>query len=137
MCHVSRVTCHVSQKKRVKKIKNKKYNYGKSGGASRSRVCYQRGLPRLVLGSKRVLSKTLHIKLCTHIRGKRLTRLAIRDYIVYFQFCNTMVNAYIDSFVWSGLPIFKLSGEESRFKEFSEVATGFSRSPTLASFCLL
>ena len=40
MCHVSRVTCHMS---RVTK-KN-----GKSGGASRLRVCYQRGLPRLVL----------------------------------------------------------------------------------------
>ena len=55
-CHVSPVTCHMSTKKNwtfflfiylyffflcKKKI-------GKSGGASRWRVCYQRGLPRLV-----------------------------------------------------------------------------------------
>ena len=50
MCHVSRVTCHVSRVNChmsfffffiVKKI-------WQSGGASRWRVCYQRGLPRLV-----------------------------------------------------------------------------------------
>ena len=48
MCHVSHVTCHMScvtchvscVTKQSKKLKN--------GGASRSRVCYQRGLPRLV-----------------------------------------------------------------------------------------
>ena len=41
-CHMSHVTCQVSQKKKKKKME-------KSGGASRLRVCYQRGLPRLVL----------------------------------------------------------------------------------------
>ena len=40
MCHVSHVTCRMS-------MSHKKN--GKSGGASRSRVCYQRGLLRLVL----------------------------------------------------------------------------------------
>ena len=44
MCHVSCVTCHVSHVMRhvshVKKNNN--------GGASWWRVCYQRGLPRLV-----------------------------------------------------------------------------------------
>ena len=49
-CHVSRVTCHLSHVIFLfyiyifflrKKI-------GQSGGASRWRVCYQRGLPRLV-----------------------------------------------------------------------------------------
>ena len=71
MCHVSRVmcqlptvTCHLSHVKTIffyfffieeEKIneKNKK-NYlsqriRQSGGVSRWRVCYQRGLPRLVL----------------------------------------------------------------------------------------
>ena len=57
MCHVSRVTCHLShvtcQVSNKKKITNlKKWNFqnkiGKSGGAFRWRVCYQRGLPRLV-----------------------------------------------------------------------------------------
>ena len=49
-CHVSRVTCHMSH---VTCHKKNIYIYikknGKSGGASRLRVCYQRGLPRLVL----------------------------------------------------------------------------------------
>ena len=41
-CHLSRVTCHVKKKKIIlEKI-------GQSGGAGRWRVCYQRGLPRLV-----------------------------------------------------------------------------------------
>ena len=38
-CHMSGVTCHVSDKKK-KKLQ--------SGEASLGRVCYQRGLPRLV-----------------------------------------------------------------------------------------
>ena len=49
MCHVSPVTCHLSPVTfflfifflSLKKI-------GQRGGASRGRVCYQRGLPRLV-----------------------------------------------------------------------------------------
>ena len=55
MCHVSRVTCHPSPVTCQKYylnilIKKKKHskNIGQSGGASRWRVCYQRGLPRLV-----------------------------------------------------------------------------------------
>ena len=62
MCHVSRVTCHLSPvtghmskyiflniffiQKKTKKWRGKKI--GQSGGANRRRVCYQRGLPRLV-----------------------------------------------------------------------------------------
>ena len=53
-CHLSHVTCHLSH---VKIIKKKKKLYKKNiprkirqiGGASWWRVCYQRGLPRLVL----------------------------------------------------------------------------------------
>ena len=65
-CHVSRVTCHVTcvtchvspvtcKKKIEEKIEEKKFKkyhakkIGQSGGASRWRVCYQRGLPRLVI----------------------------------------------------------------------------------------
>ena len=46
MCHVSRVTCHMSILffYFTKKI-------GQSDGASWWRVCYQRGLPRLVSDS--------------------------------------------------------------------------------------
>ena len=44
-CHMSCVTCPMSHVKKEKKEKRKK---GQSGGAYRSRVCYQRGLPRLV-----------------------------------------------------------------------------------------
>ena len=40
-CPLSRVRCHLSRVRRV--------FFGQSGGASRWRVCYQRGLPRLVL----------------------------------------------------------------------------------------
>ena len=60
-CHVSRVTCHMSKNiflhfhYKKKKNKNKKNyttkNIGKSAEAYRWRVCYQRGLPRLVLES--------------------------------------------------------------------------------------
>ena len=54
-CHVSPVTCHLSNVKQ-KKFKDKKKimtffylkKIRKIGGASRWRVCYQRGLPRLV-----------------------------------------------------------------------------------------
>ena len=48
MCHMSRVTCHMS---RVRFIFIFYYYYffvGHSGQASQGRVCYQRGLPRLV-----------------------------------------------------------------------------------------
>ena len=41
-CHVSRVTCHRS------KIYIYIFFFGQSGEASRWRVCYKRGLPRLV-----------------------------------------------------------------------------------------
>ena len=41
-CHVSQVMCHVSHVNKKTKTKLQ------SGGASWSRVCYQRGLPRLV-----------------------------------------------------------------------------------------
>ena len=60
MCHMSPVTC---QKKCLKKERKKKVIFnptlqiGQSDGASRRRVCYQRGLPRLVLnlGSQNLL----------------------------------------------------------------------------------
>ena len=42
-CHMSRITCHEKKKKEEKKKK-----ITQSGGASWLRVCYQRGLPRLV-----------------------------------------------------------------------------------------
>ena len=59
MCHVSRVTCHLSPVTcHMSKIffltfslLKKNYttrNIGQSGGASQWRVCYQRGLTRLV-----------------------------------------------------------------------------------------
>ena len=56
MCHVSWVTCHLSHVTCPKFFTNifyaKKYpleEIEQNGGASRWRVCYQRGLPRLVL----------------------------------------------------------------------------------------
>ena len=58
-CHGLRVTCHVSpvtcqniflHKKNLKrKLKNHFFFIVQSGGAGWWRVCYQRGLPRLVL----------------------------------------------------------------------------------------
>ena len=44
MCHVSRVTCHVSHVMFLFFL----FFFGQSGEAYRWRVCYQRGLPRLV-----------------------------------------------------------------------------------------
>ena len=48
MCHMSRVTCHMSHVTCPKEKKKREKKFGQSGGASRWRVCYQRGLPRLV-----------------------------------------------------------------------------------------
>ena len=47
-CHVSRVTCRMSHVTCHKKGRKKEKKKGQSGGAYQSRVCYQRGLPRLV-----------------------------------------------------------------------------------------
>ena len=49
-CHVSPVTCHVSPVTCQKKLQLLIFFLKKSlsGGASRGRVCYQRGVPRLV-----------------------------------------------------------------------------------------
>ena len=44
ICHMSRVTCHVSH------VVFFLVFFGQSGEAYWWRVCYQRGLPRLVLG---------------------------------------------------------------------------------------
>ena len=73
-CHVSRVTCHLSHvtfflnifylKKKMKKIRRKNVlnKIGQSGGASCRRVCYQRGLPRLVfLGSHYILRMKIQL----------------------------------------------------------------------------
>ena len=57
-CHVSPVTCHVSFKK-----------IGQSGGASRWRVCYQRGLPRLVFKAAELLNRYFSYLSC---RAKQL-----------------------------------------------------------------
>ena len=48
--HPHYVSCVTNQKKSIKKSIKKKPSekIGQSGGASRWRVCYQRGLPRLV-----------------------------------------------------------------------------------------
>ena len=50
--HMSPVTCNMSpvnvKKNYIKKKRKKLEKNGQSGGASRWRVCYQRGLPRLV-----------------------------------------------------------------------------------------
>ena len=47
MCHVSGVTCQVSGV--MCQVSHVSFFLGQSGEASRWRVCYQRGLPRLVL----------------------------------------------------------------------------------------
>ena len=73
ICHVSPVTCHVShiqillnlftqKKKKLKKLK--KYTLeeiGQNGGASRWRVCYQRGLPRLTYCNTTALDRIIKI----------------------------------------------------------------------------
>ena len=48
MCHVSRVTCHMSPVTCHLSHVTCHKKIGQSGEASRWRVCYQRGLPRLV-----------------------------------------------------------------------------------------
>ena len=47
-CHMSPVTCHLSKISKYQKSFFSLKKIEQSGGASRWRVCYQRGLPRLV-----------------------------------------------------------------------------------------
>ena len=74
MCHVSHVTCHVSPvtchifNPTTKFYTTKKV--GQSGGASRWRVCYQRGLPRLVY--ERGVDYSKSSKLMKHISKHRV-----------------------------------------------------------------
>ena len=56
-CHVSHVTCHMSPSHVMCHIFIYLFIFGQSGEASQGRVCYQRGLPRLVF--KRVKYFTL------------------------------------------------------------------------------
>ena len=52
MCHVSHVACHMSHVTcHMSHVKCHMYKKKKYGGAWRSRVCYQRGLPRLVFNA--------------------------------------------------------------------------------------
>ena len=61
MCHLPCVTCHLSHKRKInffylkKKKKTSFKKIGQCGGASQGRVCYQRGLPRLVLKTVEIL----------------------------------------------------------------------------------
>ena len=57
MCHVSHVTRHML---RVMFFLNFFFIFGQSGGASRWRVCYQQGLPRLVK-KKNCIEISLHL----------------------------------------------------------------------------
>ena len=59
MCHVSRVTCHLSHVNLFLLLLFKQLNL-LIGGASRWRVCYQRGLPSLVFGLKVILNPKKH-----------------------------------------------------------------------------
>ena len=82
MCHVSRVTCHVSRVMcHVSHVTcNFNFfflqNFLQSGGASRWRVCYQQGLPRLVFRSLRNtqppgqgLNNEWLIQICSSLRN--------------------------------------------------------------------
>ena len=51
-CHQSHVTCHVSHVRLLLLYIYIFIFFGQSGEASQGRVCYQRGLPRLVLLSQ-------------------------------------------------------------------------------------
>ena len=55
MCHMSHVTCHVSHVTCHMYFFYFLFFFGQSGEASQGRVCYQRGLPRLVLNQRRIL----------------------------------------------------------------------------------
>ena len=63
-CHVSPVTCHFfitffyDKKRKKKKVVYPTKIIGQSGGASRWRVCYQRGLPRLVFSKSDISAET-------------------------------------------------------------------------------
>ena len=61
-CHVSRVTCHMSR------VTCQQQKSGQSGGASRSRVCYQRGLPRLVVIYVELIVLDVHGQSCNLVQ---------------------------------------------------------------------
>ena len=57
---------------------------GKSGGASRSRVCYQRGLPRLVYFNSVCLQTKYQTKSCPMgLQGGSLQELAGSQGVLY------------------------------------------------------
>ena len=64
MCHVVQVTCHLSHvtcpMSRVA-CQTKKLKMGQRVRTSRWRVCYQWGLPRLVLASNRLISLKIRV----------------------------------------------------------------------------
>ena len=64
LCHVSRVTCHMSHVTWKKKKKFFCFSFFLSGGASLSRVCYQQGLPRLVIYIVHINAKFSSCKFC-------------------------------------------------------------------------
>ena len=68
MCQVSRVTCHVSHDTFFFKLFLSNI-FLLSGGASRWRVCYQQGLPRLVLTINGIVIDEK--KVCLHHFGSR------------------------------------------------------------------
>ena len=57
MCHVSCVTCHVSQFFSLFFY----FFFGQCGEAYRWRVCYQRGLPRLVFYESGILTMNINV----------------------------------------------------------------------------
>ena len=61
-CHVSHVTCHMSRVMcQIFLFFFFFFFFGQSGEASQGRVCYQRGLPRLVYSTNRVIICAFHV----------------------------------------------------------------------------
>ena len=72
-CHMSRVTCHMSCVTCI--IYFLLLFFGQSGEASRWRVCYQRGLPRLVLKLWQVYLFTCEQKIIYNFRNQIFRKL--------------------------------------------------------------
>ena len=89
-CHVSQVRCQVFV-----------FCFLQSGRASRGRVCYQRGLPRLVSLTKELVNKKkrkkiifLNQNLCVGI-FKVLNRLGLAGAVLQTPVCHSFIHSFI------------------------------------------
>ena len=93
-CHMSPVTCHLTHVILIFCYQKKKIL---SGEASLWRVCYQRGLPRLVLSLN---SKIRHYKLISPLDRNRQNRSKLPLHLIYrYELINSGLGLNLISYI--------------------------------------